>query len=705
MNSDERAAGATFPLGDVGFIDFETRGPLSLKDAGAYRYATEASAIVLAYAIGDGPVRVVDDLRCFPGEVARHHARVIGGKAVWAAWNAGFDKAVWNYATEGFPLLEPWHVIDVMAQGAASGLPPDLDLASRVIGGAKKDKSGSGLIKLFCLPNSEGTPQSHPAEWAKFLDYARQDIEALRAVFLGTRQLPLAEWREYWAMEAINERGVAIDVPMVEHAARLAVEDAKRSRVQLAALTDGVVTSVDQVARMTDWLLERLPPEGREILTKSAEEVDEDGNVTKVAVHSLRRRQVERLIAYVNELEMPHSDTLLRALQIRLYGGSKTPQKFGKMLAQQVDGTLFGQYVFNGAGQTGRASSRGVQVHNLARDTLPNEHETIERILQGINYAGLLVFSPSPVARQLSLLIRPAFVAPEGRTFVWSDWSQIEARILPWLCDHHAGARARLQIFRDVDADPKTPDLYTRTAATLSHVAIEQVTKPMRQRGKVAELALGFCGGVNALLAMAAGYGLHLSPEEARSTVDAWRLANPWVRDFSQELWAAALTARKLPGVPQHAGRVAFTFLPDYLGGSLLCTLPSRRVLTYRAMRPEWLDVLDEEGEPTGEKTLEMTFARNYSRMKLWPGIFMENITQATAADFLRGTLVRLEESGAFDVRLHTHDEILVECPEEAAGHVRDNLRWIMQQGFDWSGGLPIMSEEIVAPYYTKAKE
>ena len=154
--------------------------------------------------------------------------------------------------------------------------------------------------------------------------------------------------------------------------------------------------------------------------------------------------------------------------------------------------------------------------------------------------------------------------------------------------------------------------------------------------------------------------------------------------------------------MPQHAGRVAFTFLPDYLGGSLLCTLPSRRVLTYRAMRPEWLDVLDDEGEPTGEKTLEMTFARNYSRMKLWPGIFMENITQATAADFLRGTLVRLEESGAFDVRLHTHDEILLECPEEVADRVSAQLREIMRQGFAWSKGLPVMSEETIAPYYTK---
>ena len=171
--TDERAAGATYSLDQIGWIDFETKGLTSLKEVGAYRYATQASAIVLAYAIGGGPVRTVavkDSVARSTGrpaaELYEHHQRVAAGKAVWAAWNAGFDKAIWNYATDGFPEMEPHHIIDVMAQGAASGLPPDLDLASVVVGGAQKDKSGSDLIKLFCLPDSEGTPQTHPAEWA-----------------------------------------------------------------------------------------------------------------------------------------------------------------------------------------------------------------------------------------------------------------------------------------------------------------------------------------------------------------------------------------------------------------------------------------------------------------------------------------------------------------------------------------------------------
>jgi DNA polymerase bacteriophage-type len=294
--------------------------------------------------------------------------------------------------------------------------------------------------------------------------------------------------------------------------------------------------------------------------------------------------------------------------------------------------------------------------------------------------------------------------------FVWSDWSQIEARIVPWLCDHVPGARARVQIFRDVDADPDLPDLYTRTAAQLSHVAVDQVTKPMRQRGKVAELALGFCGGVGALQQMAAGYGLHFTDAEAKVVVDRWRDANPWAIDYSREIWEAMKWAIRPENASQpiQAGRVWLKFEPQYLGGSLLARLPSGRCLTYRNMHWQDVDVLDEDDKPTGIKRLEMMFSRGYGRVKLWPGMFVENFTQATAADVLRGTLVRLEEclvTYDMPVRLHTHDEILTETSPDHAEMVAEDLHQVMCHGFDWSEGLPLMSEESVAYYYTKHPE
>jgi DNA polymerase bacteriophage-type len=534
---------------------------------------------------------------------------------------------------------------------------------------------------------------------------------AMRDVFRSTRQLTLAEWREYWAMEAINDRGVCIDVAMVAHAARLAEEDKVRSKADLQILTGCAVETVDQVAKMTVWLMRQLPADGQAILTKRVEEVDEEtGEVTKPAKLQLTRQRIERLIAYLTERGDDSLLDVLDVLQIRRYGGSKTPAKFAKMLAQQVDGRLYGQYVFNGAPQTGRASSRGVQIHNLARDVLEHEPDLIDAVADGIDYdAFSSLGDDTPVARKLSLLIRPCFVPCETRetnVFVWSDWSQIEARIVPWLCDHMPGARARVQIFRDVDTDPELPDLYTRTAAQLSHVPVEQVTKPMRQRGKVAELALGFCGGVGALQQMAAGYGLHFTDAEARQVVDRWREANPWAIDYSKEIWEAMRWAIKPENAsqPVRAGRVWLKFEPKYLGGSLLCRLPSGRILTYRNMHWQDVDVLDEDDKPTGIKRLEMMFSRGYGRVKLWPGMFVENFTQATAADVLRGTLVRLEARDA-NVRWHVHDEVGVEVTKQHADAAAELLKDTMQEGFDWSEGLPLMSEESVAYHYTKHPE
>ena len=730
MIHDDRAFGPTFAASQLGWIDFESKSETDIRQAGAVRYATEADAVILAYAIGDGPVGTwavkgfpaTLEWGSAPEPLRRHHERVIAGEAVWAAWNAGFDRAVWNYATSGFPQLEPHHLIDVMAQAYAAGLPPDLGKASQICGGVLKQvDEGKRLIKLFCLPGSTATPQSHPQDWAAFLSYAGDDIGSMRSVFRCTRQLALAEWREYWAMERSNERGVLIDLPMAKHAADLAAIDRKRANSELVEITAGAVPTVDSVGKMTMWLMGLLPPEGQAILTKREEEVDEEsGEIIKPAKYALTRRRVGILTAMIGD--MLASDkvkgnrrlqllAIERVLQIRFFGGSKTPAKYSKMLAQHVDGHLYGQYVFNGAGQTGRASSRGVQVHNLARDFLPYEHDAIESVLARVDYDSFaLAGDLTPVSRKLSLLIRPTFIAWPGHSFVWSDWSQIEARVLPWLAgDDEPGALARLDIFREVDRDPNKPDLYTRTAAELSHVAIAAVTKPMRQRGKVAELALGFGGGVGALQSMAANYGMYLKDEEARETVSRWRDANPWCVRFwgrhddqiSVGLWGAINRALEQPGVPQHAGRIVYVFLRDYLEGSLVCVLPSGRCLTYRRIRYERVEELDDDDNPTGVFSTKLRFARGYGRVVFWHGMACENVVQAVAADFLRGTLVRLERDGLC-VRLHTHDEILTETEDENVDMITVMLRKRMREGFSWSKGLPIMSDETEGPYYSK---
>jgi DNA polymerase len=252
------------------WFDFEAASLSDLKAVGTLRYATDPStrAIVLAYAIGDGPVRAwhadgaILDWDRAPDDLRTAFDR--GGTG--AAWNASFDSNIWNYSTLGFPFLEPERVIDVMVQAGISNLPTDLESASRALGGEGKQKDGKKLIKLFCVEGAD--PREYPEEWQLFLRYARRDVEAMRDVYRKTRPLRLAEWREYWAFEHINRRGVMIDLPFVRRAAALAAEDGVAIGRRLVELTDGAVNRVTQAKRIAAWLHDQLPDAAmREVLT------------------------------------------------------------------------------------------------------------------------------------------------------------------------------------------------------------------------------------------------------------------------------------------------------------------------------------------------------------------------------------------------------------------------------------------------------
>ena len=299
----------------------------------------------------------------------------------------------------------------------------------------------------------------------------------------------------------------------------------------------------------------------------------------------------------------PDETKAREAATLRLYGAGTSPLKFARLDAQQVDGVLRGQYRFAGAGQTGRMTSRGAQIQNLTRDVLGEdgaaEAPLVDAIADGCSYADLVAANPVdvPAARKLALIVRPALIAGPGKVFVWSDWSAIEARITPWLAAS-AGAEKVLDIFRANDRDPSRPDIYTIAAADILHKNDPSgVTKSERNIGKVATLALGFGGSVGALQRMALNYRISLDDAEARRIVDAWREANPWAREFwgahrdgeSFGLWGAAMSAWEVPGQITTAGRIAFVYRDDYLGGALFMALPSGRLLTYP--RPRWRDV------------------------------------------------------------------------------------------------------------------
>jgi DNA polymerase len=708
---------------EVVWADFETASALDLKAAGTVRYADDTStrAIVLAYAIGDLPARTwhadgaILDWDHAPEDLRAAFMR----GAVFAAWNASFDSAIWNYATLGFPFLTPERVIDPMIQAGVSNLPLDLERASRALGGTGKQEDGKELIRLFCIECA--APSEQPEKWQRFLAYACQDVEVMRIVYRRTRPLPYEKWQQYWAFERINRRGVAIDMPFVNGATTLVAEDGATIGRQLAELTDGAVTRVTQAQRIAAWLHDTLTDAAmRAVLTVGLDDEDEDQ--TEPDEFSLTRDRVARVLAMLEAKGSLNTDET-RAREVatlRLYGAGTAPLKFARMNAQQVNGVLRDQYRFAGAGQTGRTSSRGAQIQNLTRDVLGEdgaaEAPLVDAIADGCSYADLVAAAPVdvPAARKLALLVRPALIAGPGKTFVWSDWSAIEARVTPWLAASDDAERV-LDIFRANDRDPALPDIYTVAIASILNKDTRAIVKTERQIGKVAVLALGFGGSVGALQSMALNYRISLEDARARRIVEAWREANPWAREFwgahrdgeSFGLWGAAMRAWEIPGQITTAGRVGFVYHGDYLGGTLFMALPSGRLLTYP--RPRWrdVDVLDKDGSPTGEKRTEMSFQRAHGRTKLWHGTFCENAVQATAADLLRQTVSRLETNPALafmPIRTTTHDEIVVEVDETRAEEAKAILRREMLTLPAWAAGLPLQSEESVCAYYTKAK-
>jgi DNA polymerase len=262
------------------WFDFEAASKRDLKADGTFRYAADVStrAIVLAYAIGDEPALAWHaDGAILNWDYAPDDLRAaVNRGGMGAAWNASFDSNIWNYSTLNFPFLEPERVIDVMVQAGVSNLPTDLESASRALGGAGKQADGKKLIKLFCVEGAD--PREHPEEWQRFLAYARQDVGAMRDVYRRTRPLPFEEWRQYWAFEHVNRRGVMLDVPFVRSAAVLAAEDAVAIGRRLRELTGGAVTRVTQAKRIATWLYDQLPDAAmREVLTVGVS-ADDDGD-------------------------------------------------------------------------------------------------------------------------------------------------------------------------------------------------------------------------------------------------------------------------------------------------------------------------------------------------------------------------------------------------------------------------------------------
>lgn len=346
-----------------------------------------------------------------------------------------------------------------------------------------------------------------------------------------------------------------------------------------------------------------------------------------------------------------------------------------------------------------------------------------------------------PVGKTLSMLVRPSFIASPGKTYVWGDWSAIEARVLPWLSGS-PGGQAVLDIFEVSDHDKTQPDIYMRTACALigedpmywwacyrgehGEVLQKQAEYLRQGQGKVPVLSLGFGGGLGALQAMAINYGVFLDDAKGQWVVDTWRATNPWARAFwgshdrdgSSGLWGAANQALENPGEAFTAGRVAYVYDKNYLGGTLFCGLPCGRLLTYPDIRWRTRSVKDKR---TGEMkdVTALWFKKGYGWSALWYGKLAENVTQATAGSILREVLVWLDPrftpfpdlindgnrmTSWMPVVGHTHDEAVTEPAEDRKTDAARVLKQIMEHRADWRLDLPLVAEITEKWYYSKSR-
>lgn len=694
----------------LAFVDFESRSPVDLKVCGVEHYAAnpDTDVLCLGWLFDDDAGHLWSPEFYYQGKNASleplfEHVRA-GGLLV--AWNARFDRKIWNEVCVpeyDWPETRPDQWLCAQAQGEANNLPASLDKAAECLNVVHhKDSKGKSLIGAlsFGAIHEWETVLNAQKLMQGMRNYCLTDNKAMRDVWNATRPLTANEWNEYHASERINDRGVEVDTEFARAAQAYAAAEMADVNADLARITGQDITVTHHV-RKAQWLHKQLEPVPE--LQQLCEKRKGKGKnqIIKPSADRPSREAILESIDYGRYPDILGPDTrnaVVDFLEAIEAGNSAAVYKFRAIANTSVAGRLHGQYSFNGGGQTGRFSGRGVQIHNLIRATIDKYNadraiDAMEDILAGVEPAVLVETYGLPISRLLARLLRPTFIAPQGHLLVWADWDQIEARVLPWLSNTPGGRRV-LAVFERGD------DIYKTAAAGIFRKAEADITDDERQIGKVAVLALGFGGGVGAFKAMARAYGVVMSDEEIQTIVDAWRASNPWAKTFWDDLKAAVYGAYRNPMTWFPAGRVEYLFHPQLMHGTLICKLPDGRWLVYPQFKEITYVEEDEDGNEFERKSLSFVkgFSGGYARVRCWHGTFAENVTQATAASFLRTALVELSDVAV----LHTHDEIVAEVAESDADAMAERLTEAMTRLPDWATGLPLSVSVERGPYYTK---
>lgn len=657
-------------------IDLETYSDVNLKKAGLYRYVQSPTFEILlfAYSLDGAPTQVVDMAQGekIPLEVV--HA-LTDPQCLKHAYNAAFE---WYCLSKYMGVqLPPSQWRDTMLHGLYAGYTAGLDATGRALGipeDKQKLATGKALIRYFCVPckptksnggRTRNYPHHDPEKWELFKTYNGQDVVAEMEIERRLSVFPVPDFvQKQWETDLlINARGVAVDMDFCEGALELGETIRARltdEAVQLSGLQNP--NSVKQLAR---WL--------------SAETGDD--------ITSLRKETIKELLGRDN------ADHVQRMLEIRQELGKTSTKKYDAIEAAVCDdGRVRGLLQFYGANRTGRWAGRLVQVQNLPR-TYTEPLEFARELVKGRKLDALRTVYGSP-NDTLSQLIRTAFVAAPGNVLIDADFSAIEARVISWLADEEW----RLEVFRTHGK------IYEASASQMFGVPLERIKKgnpeySLRQRGKVAELALGYQGGVPAMRQMDTGKLLaDLPDEEIKDIVDKWRNTNPKIRNLWYSFNDAAIR------VIQNGGSLrvrccTFARECDCIRGTTCMTvsLPSGRKLYY--VEPS---VGENRWGGPSITYMGMNDKNKWGRIETYGGKLVENVVQAIARDCLAQAIEHLEAAG-LPVVFHIHDEVVIDTAAfDTNDAMLDKVVKIMSTPIPWAEGLPLGADGWVGAFFKK---
>lgn len=648
-------------------MDFETFSTVDIGKCGSYRYMDDPSfePLLLSYAMNDGPVKLVDFTHDeeWPEEFL---AALYDPAITKIAWNCAFERNVIYTALGKYTPPEQW--LDVMHVAAQCGLPMSLDAAGKALGLPEeqaKMKEGKALIRYFCCPckptktnggRERNLPEHAPERWKTFRDYCTRDTEAERTIFHMLEQwLPNKDERRFWALDQrINERGVRIDRQLAINA--VAMDERYKEELTAKAVALTGLENPKSVSQVKNWL------------------ADQEGK----SFPSLNKKVIADVVSQLQ------SEDAREFMALRGELSKSSTAKYQAMLRSMCsDEHSKGCFQFYGANRTGRFAGRLVQFQNMSKNYSPSL-AGMRELVRGGHYSALNALYDS-VSGVLSELVRTAIIPEEGQRIVVADFSAIEARVTAWF----AGEEWRLQTFRDGG------DIYCASASQMFHVPVVKhgINGELRQKGKVAELALGYGGGVNALKAFGADK-MGMSDEEMQETVDLWRESSPKIVDLWRALEKAAIrcVARRAT-TTSTLGNVRF----DFESGILWMTLPSGRRLAYYGAKYEETKFHPDRKSLTYMGVNQMT--KRWERVETWGGKITENLVQATARDVLREAMFSLTEKG-WDIRAHVHDECI--CTEPIGGKTVEQMCKAMCPDIPWAEGLPLNADGYDGPYYFK---